>query len=153
MQLAAEVADKSELCEKLESDLKRETKLSRNLHKDNEFLEGNIQTLRSKQERFFEELKDTEIEKQKYKQRLIEKEKSLKEFEVNVAQHNTKFSQIERQLAEVMAEKDTLAQQVFLAQKNRESLQERMNELQYDKIKLNNELQVEREGQKLTKIA
>ena len=151
LRLAAEVADKSELCEKLESDLKRETKLSRNLHKDNEFLEGNIQTLRSKQERFFEELKDTEIEKQKYKQRLIEKEKSLKEFEVNVAQHNTKFSQIERQLAEVMAEKDTLAQQVFLAQKNRESLQERMNELQYDKIKLNNELQVEREGQKLTK--
>ena len=48
LQLAAEVADKSELCEKLESDLKRETKLSRNLHKDNEFLEGNIQTLEIK---------------------------------------------------------------------------------------------------------
>ena len=51
-----------------------------------------------------------------------------------------------------MAEKDTLTQQVFTAQKNRESLQERLNELQSDKIKLNNELQVEREGQKLTKV-
>ena len=150
-QLAAEVMDKSVLCERLENEMKIETALSRNLHKNNEVLELNIQTLRSQQERLLEQLKDTEIEKQKYKQRLIEKEKSLKELEVNAAQHNTKLIQIERQLAEVMADNGTLTQQVLLAQKNRETLQERMNGLQSDKIKLNNELQVEREGQKLTK--
>ena len=151
LQLTGEVVGKSELCDKLESDLQRETVLSRNMHRDNEVLEVNIHTLRSQQERLLVQLKDTEIEKQKYKQRLIEKDKSMKELEVTVAQHNTRFSQIERQLAEVTAESGTLTQQVLLAQKNRETLQERMNELQSDKIKLNNELQVEREGQKLTK--
>ncbi|KAI6652527.1 Protein CIP2A isoform X1 [Oopsacas minuta] len=151
IQIAAEVADKSEVCDRLKANLKRECSVARNLQEDNESLEVTIQTLKSQQERLFEQNKDTEIEKQKYKQILLERDNYVKELEVNVTQQSTKISQIERQLEEIIAERDSLAKQIANAQKSKESLMERANELQSEKIKLNSELQIEREGQKLTK--
>ena len=151
LQVRNDVVDKNKICENLASDLKRETALSRNLQKEREGLEENVQTLRSQQERLLEQIKEIEADKQKYKQRLAEEEKVLKELEVNAAQQCTKYSQIERQLAETTAERDTLAKQMVGAHKSKESLQERLNALQSENIQMNSELQIEREGQKLTK--
>ena len=151
LQARDDLVDKNEICKHLDSELKQEIALSRDLQKDREVLQVDVHTLRSQQERLFEQLKETETDKQKYKQRLVEEEKALKKLEVDAAQQTTKYSQIERQLAEMTAERDALARQMAGAQKGRESLQERVNALQSENIQMNSELQIEREGQKLTR--
>ena len=151
LQARDELRDKNEICENLESELKRERSLYRDVQKEREMLDVNFQTLKYKQERLLEQLKEIETDKQRYKQRLMSEEKALKELEINATQQTARNSQIERQLAEMTAERDTLAKQISGAQKGRESLQERVNALQSENIEMNSELQIEREGQKLAR--
>ena len=151
-QTRAELMERSEQCEQLEKNLKAESSLSLNMRKTQEVLEVNLHTLQSQQARLLEQLRELEAEKHGSKQILVEKEKNLKEMGVRLAQDGTMLSRIERQLAEITAERDSLAKQASNAQKGREQLQERVNALHAENLKQSAALETAREDQKLTRV-